>query len=193
MIPDQNNQEKNFMKTKKINALVFGSQLKKLSEKIIEIMEDQNNYNNFGIRKLNENNFKFKTSYSGAEICYEYIYDLYWEIKNIFEINESDKFAKRCKLAKEYLDKTLEDLINLRDLYFEYCYEDWIAMKKEEAEEEDRELSDKEIDLDNFYENISDLDYNYNYENYNNISEALYILTESDDEISLPDNRIYIY
>lgn len=181
------------MKTKKINALVYGNQLKKLAEKVIEIMEDPNNYNNFGIRKLSENSFKFKTSYSGAEICYEYIYDLFWEIKNIFEINDSDRFAKRCKLAKDYLDKSLEDLINLRDLYFEYCYEDWIAMKKEEAEEEDRELSDKEINIDNFYENISDLAYDYNYENYNNLSEALYILTESGDEISLPDDRIYIY
>ena len=52
------------MKTKKINALVYGSQLKNLAEKVIEIMEDPNNYNNFGIRKLNENSFKFKTSYS---------------------------------------------------------------------------------------------------------------------------------
>ena len=172
MIPDKNNQEKNFMKTKKINSLVYGGQLKKLSEKIVEIMEDPNNYNNFAIRKINENSFAFKTSYSGAENCYEYIYDLYYEIKNIFEINESESFAKRCKLAKEYLDNSLEDLINLRDSYFEYCYEDWINMKKEEAEEEDRELSDKEIDIDNFYENISDLDYNYNYENYNNLSEA---------------------
>ena len=193
MIPDKNNQEKNFMKTKKINSLVYGSQLKKLSEKIVEIMKDPNNYNNFAIRKIDENSFAFKTSYSGAEICYEYIYDLYYEIKNIFEINESESFAKRCRLAKEYLDASLEDLINLRDSYFEYCYEDWIAMKKEEAEEEDRELSDKEIDIDNFYENISDLDYNYNYENYNNLSEALYILTESGDEFSLPDDRIYIY
>ena len=60
MIPDQNNQEKKFMKTKKINALVYGNQLKKLAEKVIEIMEDTNNYNNFGIRKLNENSFTFK-------------------------------------------------------------------------------------------------------------------------------------
>ena len=193
MIPDQNNQEKDFMKTKKINALVYGNQLKKLAEKVIENMEDPNKYNNFAIKKLDENRFIFKTSYSGAEICYEYIYDLYWEIKNIFEINDSDSFAKRCKLAKEYLDKSLEDLTNLRDLYFEYCYEDWISMKKEEAEEEDRELYDKEINIDNFYENISDLEYNYNYENYNNLSEELYILTESGDEISLPDDRIYIY
>ena len=181
------------MKTKKINSLVFGGQLKKLSEKIVEIIEDPNNYNNFAIRKIGENSFNFKTSYSGAKICYEYIYDLYWEIKNIFEINNSDSFAKCCKLVKDYLDKSLEDLTNLRDLYFEYCYEDWIAMKKEEAEEEDRKLSDEEINIDNFYENISDLDYNYNYESYNNLSEALYILTESGNEFSLPDDRIYIY
>ena len=193
MIPDQNNQGEKFMKTKKINALVYGSQLKKLAEKVIKIMEDPNNYNNFEIRKLDENSFRFKTSYSGAEICYEYIYDFYWEIKNIFDLNDFESFARRCKLAKDYLDKSLEDLINLRDSYFEYCYEDWIEMKKEEAEEEDRELSDKEIDLDNFYENISDLDYSYNYETYNNLSETLYILTESGDEISLPDDRIFIY
>ena len=73
------------MKTKKINALVYGSQLKKLADKVIEMMEDPNNYDKFGIRKIDDNSFKFKTSYSGAEICYEYIYDFYWEIKKIFE------------------------------------------------------------------------------------------------------------
>ena len=181
------------MKTKKINSLVFGSQLKKLSKEIIKIMEDPNNYDNFEIKKLEFNSFRFKTSYSGATICYEYIYDLYWNINDIFEINESDSFAKRCKLAKDYLDKYIEDLCNDRDYYFELMYEDWIEMKKEEAEEEDRELSDEEISIDNFYENISDLDYNYNYENYNNIDEALYILTESGDELSLPHDRIFIY
>ena len=172
---------------------MYGNQLKDFAKKVINIMEDPNNYDNFGIKKLDENNFSFKTTYSGAEICYEYIYDLCYEINEIFENNYFEKFAKICKMAKDYLDKSLEDLINLRDSYFEYCYEDWIAMKKEEAEEEDRELSNKEIDLDNFYENISDLDYNYNYENYNNLSETLYILTESGDELSLPDDRIYIY
>ena len=101
------------MKTKKINALVYGSQLKKLAEKIIKTMEDQNNYNNFGIRKIDDNSFKFKTSYSEATICYEYIYDLYWNINDIFEINESESFAKRCKLVKDYLDKYIEDLTNL--------------------------------------------------------------------------------
>ena len=193
MIPDQNNQEKNFMKTKKINALVYGNQLKEFAKKVIKEMEDPNNFNNFGIKKLDENSFSFKTTYSGAEICYEYIYDLCYEINEIFENNYFEKFAKICKIAKDYLDKYLENLCNKRDLYFEYSYEDWIAMKKEEAEEEDRELSDKEIDIDNFYENISDLDYNYNYENYNNLSETLYILTESGDELSLPGDRIYIY
>ena len=193
MIPDQNNQGEKFMKTKKINALVFGSQLKKLSKEIIKIMKDPNNYNNFGIKKLEFNSFRFLTSYSGATICYEYIYDLYWNINDIFEINESESFAKRCKLAKEFLNKYIEDLCNERDSYFELMYEDWIEMKKEEAEEEDRELSDKEINIDNFYENMSDLEYSYNYENYRNIDETLYILTESGEEISLPDDRIFIY
>lgn len=181
------------MKTKKINALVFGSQLKDFAKKVIKEMEDPDNFDNFGIKKLYLNNFKFKTSYSGATICYEYIYDLCYEINEIFENNYFEKFAKVCKMAKDYLDKYLEDLCNKRDSYFEYSYEDWIEMKKEEAEEEDRELSDKEINLDNFYENIDDLDYNYNYDTYKNIDETLYILTESGDELSLPDDRIYIY
>ena len=193
MIPDQNNQGEKFMKTKKINALVFGNQLKDFAKKIIKEMEDPNNYDNFGIKRFNDNYFQFKTNYSGAEICYEYIYDLCYEINEIFENNYFEKFAKVCKMAKDYLDKYLEDLCNKRDLYFEYSYEDWITMKKEEAEEEDRELSDKEINIDNFYENIDDLDYNYNYDTYKNIEETLYILTESGDELSLPDDRIYIY
>ena len=193
MIPDQNNQGEKFMKTKKINALVFGGQLKDFAKKVIKEMEDPKNSNNFEIKRFNDNSFQFKTTYSGAEICYEYIYDLCYEINEIFENNYFEKFAKTCKLAKDYLDKSLEELINLRDSYLEYSYEDWIEMKKEEAEEEDRELLNKEIDLDNFYENIDDLDYNYNYDSYKNIDEALYILTESGEEFSLPKDRIYIY
>ena len=130
-----------------------------------------------------------------TDIYNSFNYELFTniDINDIFEINDFESFAKRCKLAKDYLDKYIEDLCNDRDYYFELMYEDWIEMKKEEAEEEDRELSDEEINIDNFYENISDLDYNYNYENYNNIDEALYILTESGDELSLPDDRIFIY
>ena len=52
MIPDKNNQGEKFMKTKKINTLVYGSQLKKFAEKVIKEMEDPNNYDNFGIKKL---------------------------------------------------------------------------------------------------------------------------------------------
>ena len=181
------------MKTKKINTLVYGSQLKKFAEKVIKEMEDPNNYDNFGIKKLYFNSFRFLTSYSGATICYEYIYDLCYEINEIFENNYFEKFAKVCKMAKNYLDKYIEDLCNDKDYYFELMYEDWIEMKKEEAEDEDRELSDEEINIDNFYENMSALEYSFNYESYRNIDEALYILMESGEELSLPDDRIFIY
>ena len=83
------------MKTKKINSLVYGNQLKDFAKKVINIMEDPNNYDNFGIKKLDGNNFSFKTTYSGAEICYEYIYDLCYEINEIFENNYFERFAKR--------------------------------------------------------------------------------------------------
>ena len=46
---------------------------------------------------------------------------------------------------------------------------------------------------DDFVENMYTQEYSYDYESWNNQDEAIYILTESGDDLCIPNSYVYVY
>lgn len=186
-------------KRKEINLLQYAKQLKEKANSICEEFEDDANMNKYAIYINNWGDKVFKTSYSGADICYSYIYDMYSNIRDIF--NETDYFAAKAIKAKKYLENYIDELINSRDFNYELVYENWLNDHKED-EDNYKEYEDaagntytkyNEPTYDDFVENMYTQEYSYDYESWNNQDEAIYILTESGDDLCIPNSYVYVY
>jgi hypothetical protein len=140
----------------------------------------------------NDDNFKygdkaqgFKTTYSGAEWYIETIYNFCYDVLNCYD--PYDYYATQAKNALLKLGELIHTLADYSNEALQETYSYFLThiAPDEERYYQVRDLANGEEEeyyveptFDDFIENITDCEYTYDYEDWNNTEEAMYILGE---------------
>lgn len=128
---------------------------------------------------------KFKTTYCGCTTSYNHVYNILTEVVEYF-YDSNYNFAEAGKKVRDELKNWIETLQSDSEYFFSQCYSNWLT---EQKNNEDRYIEHEypngstyfeyiEPTYDDFIENLCEVEYTSDYEDYNNMEEAAYLLCE---------------